>query len=537
MTSRIIPFAFLALLTGAAGATAQEVGSAYTEVGKVSFPISCAPAAQEEFNHAVALLHSFFYPETIKAFNAVVTADPACTMAYWGIAISQRPNPLIGAPDAAAQKRGWEAVEKANTIPAKTPREADYIGAMEVLYKDYDKVDYHTRVIAYSKAMEQIYLRYPDDSEGAIFYALSLNEAEDLADKTLANQRKAAAILEKAFAAQPTHPGVAHYLIHSYDYPALAAEGLPAARKYAALAPASPHARHMPSHIFAMLGDWPELIQSDSMALAAWEDYAAKNLGGAANSGILHSMDFLTYAYLQTGQDAKALAMVQKRDGITKFYNRLLPGDTAFAAIPVRYVLERSRWDEAAQLKPFETQYPQAVAMIHFGRALGAARSGQPAAATADVDKLEQLWKALSEAKNNFWADQVYVQYGAAKAWVAQAEGRSDEALKFMRAAADMEDASEKHIAMENRLFPMRELLGDMLLEAGQPADALTAYEASLKRAPARLRSFYGAAKALDKIGDAAKAKAYYEKIVVMCSEADTERAELKEAKAVAAKN
>jgi hypothetical protein len=247
MRTHSIPVGVLGLLLSAGTTVGQphEHGSAYKEVGKVHFPVSCIPAAQEEFDHAVALLHSFFWPETIKAFTAVAATDPACTMAYWGIAISQRPNPLIGAPAIAAQRTGWEAVEKAKAIPAKTQREADYISTMEVIYRDYDTTAYQTRVVAYTQAMEQVYQRYPDDPEAAIFYALALNESVDLSDKTLANQRKAAAILEKTFAQQPTHPGVAHYLIHSYDYPALAAEGLPAARKYAALAPASPHARHM----------------------------------------------------------------------------------------------------------------------------------------------------------------------------------------------------------------------------------------------------------------------------------------------------
>jgi len=416
------------LLLGASSAWSQE-GSTYTEVGKVHFSISCTPAAQEQFDHAVALLHSFFWPETIKAFNAVNATDPACSMAYWGLAISQRPNPLIGAPDYSAQKHGWEAVEKAKTIPTKTQREGDYIGAMEALYKDYDKVPYQTRVVAYTKAMEQIHQRYPDDSEGAIFYALALLESVDLSDMALTNQRKAAAILEKAFAEQPTHPGAAHYLIHAYDYPALAGDGLAAARKYAALAPASPHARHMPSHIFAMLGMWGNVIKSDTDALSAAEAYSAKNFGGAAYSGMLHSMDFLTYAYLQTAQDQRAQAIVAKRNAIAKWVNHLLPGDMGFAAIPVRYVLERNQWQEAAALQPVESQHPQAVAIGHFARALGAARSGQSAQAAADISALEALSKTLSDSGNRYWAEQVKIQDMAAKAWVAEAEGRTGDAI------------------------------------------------------------------------------------------------------------
>ena len=527
----------LAFLLGSTGSWGQEQGSAYKEVGNVHFAVSCNAAAQEQFDHAVALLHSFFWPETIKAFSAVLATDPNCTMGYWGIAISQRPNPLIGAPDLAAQKRGWDAVEKARTVPAKTARETDYVGAMETLYKDYDKVDYHARVVAYTAAMEQIHQRYPDDSEGAIFYALALNESEDLFDKTLTNQRKAAAILEKAFAEQPLHPGAAHYLIHSYDYPALAADGLPAARKYAVLAPASPHARHMPSHIFSMVGEWQDLIKADTNSLVAAEAYAEKNFGGATTAGIMHSMDFLTYAYLQTGQDQKAKAVLAKRDAVAKWANRFGPGDMGYAAIPVRYALERGQWREAAVLQPVESQYPQAVALGHFARALGSARSGQPDAAIVDIAKLGDISKKLADVGNKYWAEQVIIERDGAGAWVARAEGRTEDAVSAMRAAADLEDASEKNISMENRLFPMRELLGDMLLEMAQPAAALAAYEKALTRTPARVRSYYGAAQAAEKAGDTAKAKSYYQKLVAMCADADTARPEIEKARSVLAKN
>jgi tetratricopeptide (TPR) repeat protein len=272
----------------------------------------------------------------------------------------------------------------------------------------------------------------------------------------------------------------------------------------------------MPSHIFSMLGDWSDLIQSDERALAAWEAYAAKNFGGATLGSNLHSMDFLEYAYLQTGQDAKAKAIVDKRNAIAKWGARQLGGMTGYAAIPVRYAIERGAWAEAAALPPMQTDFPAADAMIHFGRAYGAARSGHPEAAALDIAKLEALGNALTEKKDAYWAGQVQIEFGAAKAWVARAEGRNDEALKFMRLAADLEDKSEKHIAMENRLIPMRELLGDMLLETGDAAGALAAYETSLLKAPARFRSYWGAAQAAEKLGDIAKAKSYYGKLVAM---------------------
>jgi tetratricopeptide (TPR) repeat protein len=512
-------------------AWSQEQGSAYTEVGRVHFPVSCTPAAQDLFDHGVALLHSFFWPETIKAFSAVAAADPSCVMAYWGIAISQRPNPLIGAPDYAAQHRGWDAVHKGEMIPAKTPREAAYLHAMEVLYKDYDRIEYHTRVVAYATAMEGIHQRYARDSEAAIFYALALLEAVDLSDMTLSNQRRAAAILEKAFAEQPTHPGAAHYLIHAYDYPALATTGLGAARKYSALAPASPHARHMPSHIFSMLGMWDSVIAGDTAALAAAEAYSTKNFGGAAYAAMLHSMDFLTYAYLQTAQDRQARAVLEKRRGITTWVNHLLPADMGYAAMTVRYVLERNQWSEAAALEPIKSAYPQAVAVGHFARALGAARSGRPGAAAADIAMLDTLAARLSGAGDRYWADQVDIEAIAANAWAAKSTGRTAQALDLMRRAADMEDASEKNISMENRLFPMRELLGDMLLETNQPGAALAEYEKALTRTPARFRSYFGAAKAASQTGDTVRAKRYYRKLVAMCLLSDGERPELAEAR------
>jgi hypothetical protein len=505
------------------------------ELGTVHFPVSCSPAAQQQFERALAMLHSFFFPETIKAFTAVTQTDPTCAMGYWGIAMSTRPNPLIPL-DVATLKRGWETVEKAKAANPKTPRERDYIAAMEAYYRDPEKGATAARVQAYEQAMEVVYLRYPEVSEAAIFYALALNEATDHADKTYARQLKAGAILEKVFAQQPDHPGVAHYIIHSYDFPPLAPKGLAAARAYAAIAPSAPHALHMPSHIFSMLGYWPELISADKASLAFATDYSAKNLQGAVTAGQLHSMDFLTYAYLQGAQDAKAKRIVNQRNDVQKFFTRFLPGDTAYAAIPVRYALERGRWTEAAAIEPWSSQFPAAEAILYFGRALGAARSGDAAAARREIDQLQTRHDALAQAKNGYWADQVEIQHRAASAWVLRTEAKKDEALTLMRSAADLEDASEKHIAMENRLFPMRALLGELLLELNEPAQALQEFEASLQAAPARFRSFYGAAKAAERVADHAKARQYYEKLVALCNQADTERPEMAEAKAFLAK-
>ena len=307
-------------------------------LGTVHFPVSCSPAVQQQFERALAMLHSFFFPETVKAFTAVTVTDPTCAMGYWGLAMSTRPNPLIPL-DVATLKRGWALAEQAQAAGPKTPREQDYIAAIVAYYRDPETATQAMRTQAYERAMEQVYLRYPEDPEAAVFYALALNEATDHADKTYARQLKAGAILEKVFAEQPNHPGVAHYIIHSYDFPPLALKGLTAARAYAAIAPSAPHALHMPSHVFSMLGYWQESIPADTASLAASRAYAAANLQGAVTAGELHSMDFLTYAYLQTGRDAEAQRILAQRNAVQTFATRFLPGDTAYAAIPVRYVL------------------------------------------------------------------------------------------------------------------------------------------------------------------------------------------------------
>jgi hypothetical protein len=499
-------------------------------LGTVHFPVSCSPAAQQQFERALAMLHSFFFPETVKAFTAVTVTDPTCAMGYWGMAMSTRPNPLIPL-DVATLKRGWALAEQAQAAGPKTPREQDYIAAIVAYYRDPETATQAMRTQAYERAMEQVYVRYPEDPEAAVFYALALNEATDHADKTYARQLKAGAILEKVFAEQPNHPGVAHYIIHSYDFPPLALKGLMAARAYAAIAPSAPHALHMPSHVFSMLGYWQESIPADTASLAASRAYAAANLQGAVTAGELHSMDFLTYAYLQTGQDAEAQRILAQRNAVQKFYTRFLPGDTAYAAIPVRYALERGRWAEAAALPLVTTQFPAAEAIVHFGRALGAARSGDLPAARQGIQQLTALRDTLAQAKTAYWADQLEIQRRAAAAWVLRADGKPEEAVTLMRSAADLEDASEKHIAMENRLFPMRALLGELLLDVNEPAQALQAFEASLRTAPARFRSFYGAAKAAERAGNPTVAREYFEKLVALAPHADPGRPELAEAK------
>jgi tetratricopeptide (TPR) repeat protein len=499
------------------------------QLGRVHFKTSCSPEAQKQFERALAMLHSFFFPETVKAFTAIPATDPSCAIAYWGIAISQRPNPLVGPFDAATLKRGLDAIEKGEAIGPKTQREVDWLAALKEFYRDSDKVDQDTRTRNYEKAMERLANKYPDDVEAKIFYALALNETFD--HKSMEPLLKAIAILEPIDKKYPDHPGVTHYLIHSYDFPAIAKRGVPAANKYAKIAPSAPHAQHMPSHIYSMVGMWQESVMSNWRSVVVANDYVAKAKLDGTLGGVPHAYDFMAYAYLQLGQDLKARGLLQDTMSIKKVIGVPLAGATARAAVPARYMLERQDWQGAAQLQPLGTGYPMAEAITHFARAMGAARSGDTAAAQGDIEKLKEQRAALEKAGQGYWAGQVEIQILGAQAWTAQGQGNRSDALKFMRAAADLEDASEKHVAMENRLYPMRELLADMLLAQGEAAGALKEYETALKNAPMRLRGFYGAAKAAEASGDAKKAREYFEKLARLTRYADGDRPELREAK------
>jgi tetratricopeptide (TPR) repeat protein len=511
-------------------ATAQEKTT--EKLGKAHFPISCNAEAQRQFDRAVALLHSFWFDAAIAGFGAVAQADPKCAMAYWGGAMAAVGNPFTWPPAAKALSEGLDAVHKANAIGAKTQRERDYIAAIEVLCKDADKLDHRTRALAYEKAMEEIYQRYPKDQEAAIFYALALNATALPTDKTYPNQLKAAGILEKVFAKQPQHPGVAHYLIHSYDYPAIAERGLRAAQRYATIAPSAPHALHMPSHIFTRRGLWQESIDSNLASANA-----AKN-----QFDQFHAMDYLAYAYLQRGQDQQAKRVVDEINSISKItFEHFVPG-YALAAVPARYALERRRWDEAAGLtvRPPEfpwNRFPQSESITVFARGLGAARSGNITQARQDMERLKAIRENLVQAKQSYWEEQVNIQSKVIDAWVAYAEGQRDEALRLMRAAADAEDATDKHPVTPGPLVPGRELLAEMLLEANRPTEALKEFETSMRTEPNRFRGFYGAAKAAQLSGDRKKAEGYYTKLLALSANADADREELREAKAFLGKN
>ena len=499
--------------------------------GRVLFKTSCTPEAQKEFERGLAQLHSFFFPETVKTFSAIPQTDPNCAIAYWGIAISQRPNPLVGPFDAATLKRGLEAIESGEAIGAKTGRERDWLAALKEYYKDYDKVDQDTRTKNYEKAMEALSKKYPADVEAKIFHALALNEIFD--HKSMAPLLKAIRILTPLDKKYPDHPGITHYLIHSYDFAPIAQKGVPAANKYARIAPSAPHAVHMPSHIYSMVGMWDQSIESNQKTVNISKQIGAKNWPGTGKifPAAAHSWDFMAYAHLQLGQDQHAKQIVDESKAAQLGFYPGIAVYTGMTAPSARYYLERQDWKGAAQLQPFGSPNPAAEAITHFARAMGAARSGDVGAAQADIEKLKQLREALEKANQSYWAEQVEVQILAAQAWLAQGQGNNDEALKFMRAAADLEDGSAKHVAMENRLYPMRELLGDLLREQGQPALALKEYEVSLKNAPMRLRGFYGAAKAAEAAGESKRATGYFNQLARLARTADGDRAELREMK------
>lgn len=515
----------------------QETHQHQHELGKVSFPVSCSVSAQEQFNQAVAWLHSFEYEEAEKAFTQVTLTDQKCGMGYWGIAMSNY-HPIWVPPTVEELKKGSNAIGKARSIGAQTARERDYIAAIETFYKDADKLDHRARAFAYRDAMEQMYLRYPKDREAAVFYALTLISTGMMAtDKSYTNEKKAAEILKGVLAVEPEHPGVAHYLIHGYDFPALASLALPAARSYAKIAPASAHAQHMPSHIFTRLGLWQEAIRSNLDAASSAKAYEVRNHMAGAWDEHLHAMDYLAYAYLQSGQDKQARLVIEELNRIQQVEPQTFKVAYAFSAIPARFALERRQWSEAASLTlspawfPWQ-RFPWAESHIHFARALGAARTGDIASARAEVAKLASIRRSLSEIKGDYdWGKHVEIYREAAAAWLALAEGKREEAIQLMRAAADLDDSTDKHPVTPGALIPAREQLANLLLELNQPADALKEFETSLGNAPNRFNGIYGAAKAALALGDQKKAQAYYSKLLEICPQGDSTRRELNEAR------
>jgi hypothetical protein len=520
-------FALVALVLVTAGSAVGQQSTA-EKLGIVHFPVACSPAAQTEFVRAVAALHSFWFDTARNAFEAVAAADAGCSMAGWGVAMTLLGNPLASPPAPKALQSGWAAVEKARGMGPRTQRERDYIEAIGTFYRDADTVDHRTRALAYERAMEQVAARHPDDREAAIFYALALNVTLVPTDKTYANQLKAAAILERVFAEQPNHPGVAHYLIHSYDFPPLAHKGLNAARRYAAIAPSAPHALHMPSHIFTRLGYWRESVDSNRASAAVARDHG----------NWLHAMDYMTYGYLQMAQDDEAKRAVDAVQALGLPNNEYIGSAYAFAAVPARYALERRRWADAAALSlhprdfPW-SRWPMAEAVNAYARGLGAARGNDAPGARREAERLSALRDVLATAKQNYWAEQTEIQRQVVLAWATRVEAKHEEALKLMLGAVELEGKTEKHPVTPGPIVPPRELLGEMLLEMNRPTQALQAFEASMRVEPDRFHGVAGAARAAELAGDPERARKHYGRLLSIATSADGDRVELRRARAV----
>ena len=519
---RIPPLLVGLVVLGISGTTPGARAGEVAGFGTVSFPTSCAESVAKPFETAVAKLHSFI--PAADEFAAIAKTDRNCAMAWWGAAMSARGNPLGGVLDTHALRKGSAFLRRAKAAQAKTERERAFIDALDVYYRDYGRSGHAARTQAYEAAMERVLRAYPDDPEAAAFYALAILEAVDLTDKTYARQLKAAQILEDLWARHPDHPGMPHYLIHAYDYAPLAERGLTVAKRCAAIAPASLHARHMPSHIFTMLGLWEESIAANESAAQlapAISPQAAAAGSAAIDVRNLHGFDFIAYAGLQLAQDKR----------VTEGLELLRRSRKSFSLVEARYALERGDWNAAATVKR-ESGWPLLNVFARFTRALGLARSGQAAGAKIELKALRALREPIRRGESDYWAGLVDVYARAADAWIAQAEGRAGQARSLMREAAEFDDAREKHIYLENKLLPMRELYGELLLELGEPAEALAAFEASLKASPNRFRSYLGAARAAKALGRTDAARQWYLKLQDLTAKADTIRLEMAEARA-----
>ena len=515
--------------------------------GKIDFPITCAESAQPEFLRGVALLHSFFYEEARRSFTAAAEKNPSCAMAQWGIAMTWW-HPIWTPPRPDEMSAGKEAIAKAMKLDAKTDRERGFIHALNIYYNTPDNsapaetgqschgpVGPRDRVVAYEKAMRQLYDKYPKDFEVEAFYAfavLSVGYATPL-DTTLSKQLEAAAILEKLWKQNPNHPGVVHYLIHAYDYPALAERALPAAKSYASIAPWVPHALHMPSHIFTRLGMWNEAVESNRASAEASRAYAKMRNRDATEAEELHALDYMAYSYLQEAQDGKAKEIVDLAAKVRKTNPELeFSGAYALAAIPTRYVFERNDWAAAAQLKipdiPHWQAFPFMEALIEYGHALGRAHTGDLEGARKAIARMQALRDATTDPKFDYFKRHLDLQMEAASGWIAHRESKNEEAIETLRKAADAEDVLGKHPVSPGAFVPIREQLGTLFLELNRPKDAQSAFEATLKIYPKRFRALYGAAQAAELNADKEKADAYYAQLAAQTADADTSRDEVK---------
>lgn len=525
MSSRIwlVVYVLTTMAAGAVQARPAVHDHAATErLGSVHFETSCSGDAQPRFDRAVALMHSFQFGRAIEGFRSALAVDPGCAIAYWGIALSDWSNPFAGSKSPEQLAQGLKAVNQGRAAAAKTQRERAYIEAVAKLYTDAARLDQRSRAVAYEAAMERVARDYPADTEAAIFHALALAAAADPADKTYAKQLRAGSILEQLFARYPDHPGLAHYIIHAYDEPALASRAAEAARRYGQIAPSTPHALHMPSHTFTRMGDWQASIDTNLASASA-----ARAAGQPADE--LHASDYMVYAYLQTGQDHAAKRWV---DSAAAAFSRFDPAAVtgaapapaayfARAAIPARYCLERRDWAGAARLVPLPSKFPYADAITYFARGLGAAHVGDEVTARAAMDSLEQIHQTLSKTGETYWAGQVDIQRREVAATLAFARGDKAGALAGMRAAAKLEDQTELSSITPGPMVPAREMVGEMLLSLKQPVSALHEFETSLAQAPNRFWSLYGAATAVRMAGNATAAHTYFQKLLVVAQRAD----------------
>ncbi|HET7296099.1 MAG TPA: hypothetical protein VFI66_03105 [Gemmatimonadales bacterium] len=507
-------------------------------LGRVVFPVSCAPAARARFERAMALLHSFWWEEGGRAFRDVAAADSTCAMAYWGLALTFWGNPFVGGPAGDNLRQGAAAARRALALGAPTARERGFLAAGAALYADYEKVPNARRLQAYSDTLARAYRDFPADPEVAIYYALSLVATASPTDTTFARQKQAAAILNPLFRRWPGHPGLAHYIIHANDSPQLAYLGLDAARRYARIAPSAPHAQHMPSHIFIRLGLWDETIAANQRSLDAGIAYArTHDLGGVAPEQF-HAVDYMVYGYLQEGRDSAARRMVARglalttvlsSDALVTNYNRV--------AMEARVPLERGDWAAAARL-PVRAAGQGGIgeALSHFARGLGAARSGDTAQARAEIAALSTIEAALAGQPGYNWSRIVGIKRQAVTAWSLFAAGDTVGAVREAQAAADREDVTEKHPVTPGELLPARELEADLLLAAGRYADAATAYEATLRRERGRSRSLFGVARATELAGDAAAARSKYREFLGAMAHADGDREQVRIARQAAAR-
>ena len=528
MKLRVLPILVASLFLAPGTVLAHDADeSGKSKLGTVRFSNSCDPKVQPAFERALAMLHSFWYNAAERAFDDIFTQDPTCAIAEWGYAAILMDNPLSGVgPSLDNAKKAQAAIERARKAGAKTERERDYIEAVAAYYDNWEGRPEKERQISRSKAFEALAAKYPADDEAQIFNALYIAGTQSQADQTYAAYLKAAGILEEQFKKHPDHPGVAHYLIHSYDAPPIANKGLEAARRYAGIAPDAPHALHMPSHIFTRVG--------------AWEDSIASNLRSAVVSkaadqpdGSYHASDYAVYGYLQLGRDEDARRLIEEAMRVKESNMKRFASPYAMAAMPARYALERGDWQAATRLQPVVSPFPHVDAITYFARALGDLRSGDVAAAEKEAANLAASHKALEDAKNRYWATEVEIQRLAIAGWIAHKQGNAEEGLKLMRAAADLEDRNEKHIVTPGRIVPARELLGEMLLEQKQPALALKEFETSQLREPNRFRNLYGSAIAAEAMGDRAKAAFYYDRLVKLAAKSDANRPEIVRAKMV----